>query len=126
MGGATELLLHRQNAQAQVVSLVFPNNSKFVHFVFSKNKWGKGWTGGKRKGNFFCRFPEMGWGIPYKRWWREARRGRKQQQSNKNPLHLWKDAFFLLRSPPNTGTSFAKKMRKPIENWPKFSFLKPL
>jgi hypothetical protein len=56
MGGATELLLHRQNAQAQVVSLVFPNNSTFVHFVFSKNKWGKGWTGGKRKGNFFAAF----------------------------------------------------------------------
>jgi hypothetical protein len=78
----------------------------------------------EKKRQFFCRFPEMGWRIPYKRRWREARRGGKQQQSNKNPLHLWKDAFFLLRSPPNTGTSFTKKNEKTNRKLAKIQFFK--
>jgi hypothetical protein len=31
---------------------------------------------GKEKAkNFFCRFPKMDGRVPYKKWWREARRG---------------------------------------------------
>jgi hypothetical protein len=73
------------------------------------------WTGGKKGKKKIAAFTNWAGGSSIKSGGgrQDEGRGRKQQQSNKKLLQLWKEVntFFLLRSPPKVGTGFAENLK---------------